>query len=66
MPGETTADGHEDYLTSTEAGRLLGVSPKTIVRWANDGRISCLVTFGGHRRFARSVVEETRASMENY
>ncbi len=67
MPGERSAHADdEEYLTSSEAARLLGVSPKTISRWADDGRIASIVTLGGHRRFARSVVEQTRASMEDY
>ncbi|MGH9280698.1 MAG: helix-turn-helix domain-containing protein [Acidimicrobiales bacterium] len=40
-----------EYLTSTEAARLLHVSPKTVSRWATEGRIPCIVTLGGHRRF---------------
>ena len=39
------------YLTSSEVGRMLGVSAKTIDRWADAGRIACLVTLGKHRRF---------------
>ena len=42
-----------EYLTSTEAARLLHVSPKTVSRWATEGRIACIVTLGGHRRFHR-------------
>jgi excisionase family DNA binding protein len=44
------------YLTSTEAGRILGVSAKTVDRWADAGRIGCLVTLGKHRRFHRDEV----------
>ncbi len=66
MPGETSAGpGGEEYLTSGEAARLLGVSPRTISRWADEGRIACIVTAGGHRRFTRCVVEQTRDSMED-
>jgi excisionase family DNA binding protein len=43
------ADG--EYLRPGEAAKLLHVSPKTIDRWAADGRIPCIVTLGGHRRF---------------
>ncbi|HEX3540689.1 MAG TPA: helix-turn-helix domain-containing protein [Acidimicrobiales bacterium] len=51
------APGPEDYLTPGEAARSLHVSPKTINRWANDGRIPCMVTLGGHRRFRRQDVD---------
>jgi excisionase family DNA binding protein len=47
----------DDYVTPGEAARHLHVSPKTINRWANDGRIPCIVTLGGHRRFRRADVD---------
>lgn len=46
-----------EYVTPGEAARYLHVSPKTINRWANDGRIPCIVTLGGHRRFRREDVD---------
>ena len=47
-----------EYLTPREAAQMLGVSPKTVVRWAAEGRISSLVTLGGHRRFKRDEIVE--------
>ncbi|MFN2607260.1 MAG: helix-turn-helix domain-containing protein [Acidimicrobiales bacterium] len=41
-----------EYLTPGQVARLLHVSPKTVNRWADQGRIGCIVTLGGHRRFA--------------
>jgi excisionase family DNA binding protein len=46
------------YLTAGQAAKILAVSPKTLTRWANAGRIPCAVTLGGHRRFA---IDEIRA-----
>jgi len=46
-------DAEVEYLTPGQVARLLHVSPKTVNRWADQGRIGCLVTLGGHRRFAR-------------
>ena len=43
-------------LTPGQAARILGVSPKTVNRWATDGRIPCAVTLGGHRRFRVDVI----------
>lgn len=43
----------DDYLTPGQVAAMLHVSPKTVDRWANQGRIPCIVTLGGHRRFAR-------------
>ena len=52
----------DDYLKPSEVARMLHVSPKTVDRWADEGRIACIVTLGGHRRFLRrdviSVAEE--------
>ena len=52
-PGQDT----KEFLTPGEVARLLHVSPKTVNRWANEGRIACIVTLGGHRRFARAEVD---------
>lgn len=38
-------------LTPGEVARLLRVDPKTVTRWASQGRISSIRTPGGHRRF---------------
>ena len=54
-----------DYLTPGEVARALHVSPKTIIRWANEGRIPCTMTLGGHRRFRRPDVEQLVARSES-
>ena len=51
------------YLTPGQVAVILGVSPKTVNRWANDGRIPCAVTLGGHRRFRADVVRAVAESM---
>lgn len=48
----------EPYITTGEAAKILRVSPKTVARWAKDGRLPHIVTLGGHRRFPRSAVDE--------
>jgi hypothetical protein len=35
----------------SETARILGVDPKTLVRQADAGRITCMRTLGGTRRF---------------
>lgn len=52
-----------DYMTPGEAARSLHVSPKTINRWANEGRIPCIVTLGGHRRFRREDIDAAGVQM---
>ena len=44
------------YLTPSQAARILHVSPKTVDRWADQGRVACIVTLGGHRRFPREEI----------
>ena len=39
-------------LSSTAAAKYLNVAPSTVKRWADDGRLRCVKTQGGHRRFA--------------
>ena len=39
------------YLKTAEVAELLHVSPKTVTRWAKDGKLPHSRTLGGHRRF---------------
>lgn len=45
-------------LTVSEVADLFGVSPKTVSRWAREGRIASVRTLGGHRRFREAQVRE--------
>ncbi len=47
----------EEYLRAAEAAMHLNVSPKTVSRWAKEGKVRHIVTLGGHRRFPRSEIE---------
>lgn len=49
-------DGRE-LLTSTEAADLLGTSPTSVKRWADEGLLRCVRTAGKHRRFTRGDLE---------
>lgn len=46
-----------DLVLKKAAARMLGVSPKTLAGWVREGRISCVVTPGGHQRFVRAELE---------
>jgi excisionase family DNA binding protein len=59
-------------LTRTEVAELFQVSPSTVTRWADAGRLPAVRTLGGHRRYeARAVLELAKqfirqgVSMEN-
>jgi excisionase family DNA binding protein len=64
-PAQDSTPIGDDYVTPGEAARYLHVSPKTINRWANDGRIPCIVTLGGHRRFRREDVDAAVRQMSD-
>jgi len=48
-------------LRPKEVGDLFGVVPKTVARWAKEGRLRCIRTPGGHARFIESEVMALRA-----
>lgn len=35
---------------------MFRVDPKTVTRWARDGRLTAVRTLGGHRRYRESEV----------
>ncbi len=41
----------KELLTPAEVAEIFRVSPKTVSRWAKEGKISSVTTLGGHRRF---------------
>lgn len=46
----------EEFLTTGQVARALRVSPKTVARWAQEGKLPHIVTLGGHRRFPASAI----------
>jgi excisionase family DNA binding protein len=46
------------YITTGEVARILRVSPKTVARWAKEGKLPHLVTLGGHRRFPAGPIHD--------
>ena len=52
------------YLLPAEVAELLSVSPKTVSRWAKEGKLPFMKTLGGHRRYPeaqiRQLLEELR------
>ena len=52
----------EPSLRTAEVARALGVSARAIRTWADEGKIACYRTFGGHRLFAASEVRRVLAS----
>lgn len=56
MP-EVQRSTEERYIKTAEVAEILRVSPKTVSRWAKDGKLPHLITLGGHRRFPRGEIE---------
>lgn len=56
-PVPRTTPPASGYLRASQAATILHVSPKTISRWAREGRLGHVVTLGGHRRFFREDIE---------
>jgi excisionase family DNA binding protein len=46
----------ERLLTPAEVASMFRVDPKTVTRWARDGRLTAVRTLGGHRRYLESQV----------
>ena len=47
----------ERFMRTAEVAQKLQVSPKTVARWAKEGRLPYLATLGGHRRFPATDIE---------
>lgn len=45
-------------LSVGKVARVFGVDPKTVNRWARQGKIESFRTPGGHLRFPHSVVRQ--------
>jgi excisionase family DNA binding protein len=62
--GGNTAPDTPSYLHTAEVADILHVSPKTVSRWAKEGKLPFLKTLGGHRRYPaaeiRQLAEELR------
>ena len=46
-----------DLLSTSEAARIIGAGTTSVKRWADTGRLDCVRTAGGHRRFRRSALD---------
>lgn len=51
------------YLKTAEVADMLHVSPKTVTRWAKDGKLPHSRTLGGHRRFPAEEISKLAAEL---
>ena len=52
------ATTYPSYLRTAEVADILHVSPKTVSRWAKEGRLPFLKTLGGHCRYPELEIRE--------
>jgi excisionase family DNA binding protein len=60
----TTVTPPGAYLLVGEVAEILQVSPKTVCRWAMDGKLPFQRTLGGHRRYPEHTIRELAASLQ--
>jgi predicted site-specific integrase-resolvase len=53
----------EPFLHTSHVADLLHRSPKTIARWAKDGRLPHRRTLEGHRRYPEQAIRQLAASL---
>jgi excisionase family DNA binding protein len=49
--------GERQYLSRSEVAKMFQVSPSTITRWADEGKLPYVKTLGGHRRYEVGAIE---------
>ena len=57
-----SASRPDELLTPAEVAAMFRVDPKTVTRWAKAGKLTCVKTLGGHRRY---LAEEVRSILES-
>jgi excisionase family DNA binding protein len=58
QPNANAATTSPSYLRAAEVADILHVSPKTVSRWAKEGRLPFLKTLGGHRRYPAAEIRQ--------
>ena len=55
----------QELISPAQAAKMLGVSITTLRNWEKAGKIKCIKTLGGHRRYKRSEIEQILQNHEN-
>jgi excisionase family DNA binding protein len=64
QPGGKAAPELPRYLRTMEVAAILQVSPKTVSRWANEGKLPFLKTLGGHRRYPAAEIRRLAEQLQ--
>ena len=57
-PSGKAATPYPSYLRAAEVADILHVTPKTVSRWAKEGKLPFLKTLGGHRRYPEAEIRD--------
>ena len=58
QPSPKAVTTSPSYLRAAEVADILHVSPKTVSRWAKEGKLPFLKTLGGHRRYPEAEIRK--------
>jgi excisionase family DNA binding protein len=64
QPSSTTTADTPGYLRTAEVADILHVSPKTVSRWAKEGKLPFLRTLGGHRRYPAAAIRQLAEDLQ--
>ncbi len=54
---------NERYIPVRQVALLFAVSPKTVTRWAREGKLPYARTLGGHRRYPERFMRDLAAAI---
>ena len=66
MQTEVDRPDPDALLTPAEVASLFRVTPKTVTRWAEAGKLPVVRTLGGHRRFPAGAVFQLRDELDGH
>jgi excisionase family DNA binding protein len=64
QPSGKAAPDLPHYLRAAEVAAILQVSPKTVSRWATEGKLPFLKTLGGHRRYPAAEIRQLAEQLQ--
>ena len=64
QPAGKAATTYPSYLHTAEVADILHVSPKTVARWAKEGRLPFQKTLGGHRRYPAAEIRQLADALQ--
>ncbi|MFL6188194.1 MAG: helix-turn-helix domain-containing protein, partial [Actinomycetes bacterium] len=63
-PAGKAATTYPNYLRAAEVADILHVSPKTVSRWATEGKLQFMKTLGGHRRYPAAEIHQLASQLQ--